>query len=158
MLKGLYILWNSNYTKVILYPFSICSVKYKHNEIFKTARRISPQPSIILHYFYTAILGRQLAMSFTISHRWSFQLGWSEIETRIYTSNFKRHNSKALIKDIVIFFFSAGAYNMHLKTKGRNEIFKLLTDHSRENKRYNNAKRLLPFKYYSFWNSSPFCC
>lgn len=105
MLKGLYILWNSNYTKVILYPFSICSVKYKHNEIFKTARRISPQPSIILHYFYTAILGRQLAMSFTISHRWSFQLGWSEIETRIYTSNFKRHNSKALIKDIVIFFF-----------------------------------------------------
>lgn len=97
--------------------FIICSVKYKHNEIFKTAGRISLQPSIILHYFYTAILGRQLAMSFTISHRWSFQLGWSEIETRIYTSNFKRHNSKALIKDIVVFFFSAGAYNMYLKNK-----------------------------------------
>lgn len=100
MLKGLYILWNSNYTQVILYSFSICSVKYKHNEIFKTAGRISLQPSIILHYFYTAILGRQLPMSFTISHRWSFQLGWSEIETRIYTSNFKRHNTKALISNI----------------------------------------------------------
>lgn len=146
--KGPYTLWNPNYTRVILYSFSICSVKYKHNEIFKTAGRVSLQPSIILHYFYTAILGRQLVMGFTISHRWSFQLGWSEIETRIYTSNFKRHNSKALIKDIVIYFFLQVLTICTCRTKGRNRTLRLLTGHSGENKRYSDGKRLLLSQYY----------
>lgn len=40
------------------------------------------------------------------------------MESRIYTSNSKRHNSKVLIKDVVV-FSSATAYNVYLKNKGK---------------------------------------
>lgn len=116
-------------------------------------KRVSVQPLVILHYFYKAICGRQPAMSFTISHRWSFQSGWSDTETGTYTSNFKRHNSKALIKDIWMFFFLRVLTICTWRTKGRNGTLRLIpTGHSGEQQKIEWFRSLLHFKYYLILN------
>lgn len=116
-------------------------------------KRVSVQPLVILHYFYKAICGRQPAMSSTISHRWSFQSGWSDTETRTYTSNFKRHHSKALIKDIRMFFLLRVLTICTWRTKGRDGTLRLIpTGHSGEQQKMQWFRNLLPFKYYLILN------
>lgn len=116
-------------------------------------KRVSVQPLVILHYFYKAICGRQPALSSTISHRWSFQSGWSDIETRTYTSNFKRHNSKALIKEVRTFFFLRVLTICTWRTKGRDGTLRLIpTGHSGEQQKTQWFRSLLRFKYYLILN------